>query len=337
MIKEKWLATILPAVILTVAFCLSLIMIAGCTSKPPDTSAPERIQVERSPDWRGALLYIADEQGPVANWGSIRIYDNTSGFVEMSIEQTLAAMPSDMYVTRDGSSMYVASSANGRIEKFRWDGNSWIHGLVIETPAEHIYALVPGPDGIIYMPASGPAAGPEGIIYQLDPATDHLAPNPISIPGLEATSGISWSTDSTTAYITGTTTIGSSTSNKAKLLITTWPSFKPKGEITLPGVTFTGEVITSPDGRFVYVMSRGKIFKVDPATKTITAILSPAGDPEADYYDADFSADGRYMFTAATPPGSSDSTLYVIDLANETVVKTVKHISIKAMGIQRVE
>ncbi|MEK6537419.1 MAG: hypothetical protein AABZ63_08030, partial [Actinomycetota bacterium] len=69
------------------------LLAAGCTDEGPDTSAPQRTVIDRTPDWRGALLYIADENGPVPGWGSVRVYDNVSGFVEKTVEQTAAAGP----------------------------------------------------------------------------------------------------------------------------------------------------------------------------------------------------------------------------------------------------
>ena len=317
----------LSGAILTLGLAFFL---SGCASTP-DTSAPERTVVERSADWHGALLYIADAQGPDPDWGSVRIYDNVSGFVEKTVEQTQAAAPSDEYVTPGGSSMYVTSSVNGKIEKFRWDGNNWIHGPVIETPAQHLFAIVRGPDQNLYAAADG-SPGATGLFYRLDPSTDRLAASPVTFPALTVAGGMSWSPDGATAYVSGARASG-----EAALLIAAWPSASVKAEVVLPGVTQANEVVTSPDGRSVYVMCRGRIFKVDPASSAVAATLAPAADPEAIYYDADFSADGRYMFTTATLPGGADSTLYVIDLTDGSVVRTVKHIGIKAMGIQRTE
>ena len=307
-----------------------LILMPGCGNEP-DLSAPERIEVERSADWHGALLYIADRSGPAADRGSIRVYDNVSGFVEKTIEQVSAAEPSEAFVTPDGSSMYAASFANGLIDRFRWDGNAWIRGSFdIETPATSLLTLKAGPDGRLYS-IDGSAGFQSARVYALDPATDRLAPDAIDIPALRSASGISWSLDGSRAYVAGI----SSASQTPVLLEIDWPAGTVIRSIEMP-LAQSGKVVTAPDGRFVYVTGRGQILKMESATGAIAGYLNPGLNAAIDYSDADFSADGRFIFIAGTQPGN-DSTLFVVDLESGALVNTVEHISKRADGLQRVE
>ena len=315
---------------------LIAVFFSACSSAP-DTSAPERTVISRSADWHGALLYIADEQGPDKDWGSVRLYDNVSGFVEKTVEQSLAAAPADVCVTPDGGSMFVASGANGRIEHFHWDGNNWLDGPSIDTPAQSLAALERGPDGLLYAADGDVTAAPGGagksgvgLFYRIDPAGDALAGAPLTFPQLSRASGIAWAPDGATVYVSGMLKGGG-----PALLVAAWPALRQPAVINLP-LAAVNEVVAAPDGRFVYVMGQGKIIKINAATRAVAAGLTPAPQADADYYGAAFSADGRYLFTAATPAGA-DSTLYVIDLTNGNVVHTVKHISVKARGIKRVE
>ena len=304
-------------------------LIAGCTDEPPDTSAPERIEIIRGDGWQDALLYIADENGPEEGWGSIRIYDNVSGFVEASVEQTGAAAPSDMFVTPDGSSMYVASGANGAIEKWRWTGNSWIDGNVtIETPAASLSALVPGPDGRLYATQAQPALA-EGAIHVIDYNADRLANATVTIPGLSSVDGIAWSQDGSTAFITGTGPGGPS------LFQLAWPAKTLIATSPLP-IKRAHELVLSPNGRYLYVCASGDIIMLDSATGAIVKTLNPGPEADEDYFDAAFSGDGGFMFVTGSTPANGGN-LYVIDLATNSVVKTVKHVGAKANGIQRVE
>ncbi|MBE0429449.1 MAG: hypothetical protein IBX61_06210 [Thermoleophilia bacterium] len=315
----------LPAVF----FLFILLFGAGCGYEP-DTSAPQRTDIDRSPDWRGALLYIADRDGPTEGFGSVRVYDNVSGFVEMTVEQTRAAAPSDLYITSEGSSMYVASSANGLIDKFRWDGNSWIRGTFdIETPSSSLDALAAGPDGRLYAVDATPGGG-AGRLFVLDPQTDQVGDDPLVIPALASVSGISWSSDGAAAYVAGKAA-GTGTS---VLLILSWPSGQVAGSIDLL-TDDTRHVATSPDGRFVFIMGRGEILKTDPSSGTVIGSLKPDPGAAIQYTGGDFSADGRFLFVTGTDPGGGN--LYVIDLETEAVVNTVNQISRQAGGIQRVK
>lgn len=313
------------------AIILSMVLTAGgCTSSPPDTSAPQREVIERTADWQGSLLYIADQDGPEPDWGSIRIYDNVSGFVEESIEQTFSAGPSDVYVTPDGSSMYVSSILNGRIDKFRWDGKNWYRsGDVIDSPTSSLLTLVAGPEGRLYAADGAPETTPGGF-FVVDPLDDTLAAEELTFPELASVSGICWNNDGTRAFVSGAGLQGTPV-----LLSITWPSGEPAGSVQLP-IAAAHEVVSSPDGRQVFVMGSTGIVLIDAASMTVIGTWNPAGLPDVDYYDADFSADGRFMFTAGTAPGS-DSTLYVIDLSDGATVHTVNHISRRANGILRVE
>lgn len=322
MIQRKSAGCVLTAFILS-----CFLLMAGCTDQPPDTSAPERIEVDRSGGWQKALLYIADENGPVEGWGSIRIYDNISGYVEKTVEQTAAAAPSDMFVTHDGGSMYVASSANGVIDKFRWDGNNWIDsGVTIETPASSLSMLASGPDGRLYAADKAPASG-IGTLYILDPANDKLLDPAITFPELSYVTGITWSPDGLFAYISGDGNGGS------QLLKTRWPANLNEKTVPLP-VHDIHEAVMSPDGRQIYVLARGNIIEVSAVDLSIAGIYRLTAEPDDVFYDADFSEDGKYMFVTGFMPGK-DGTLYIVDLSTKTVVHSVKHIAVKAAGIQR--
>ncbi len=321
---------IISSLALSATLVLLLVAAAGCTSSPPDTSAPQRQVIDRTADWQGALLYIADQDGPVPEWGSIRIYDNVSGFVEESIEQTSAAGPADVYVTPDGSSMYVASIANGRIDEFRWDGRNWNRsGNVIDSPAASLLTLSPGPDGMLYAADGTPGSG-DGRLYVLDPESGSLAPEPLTFDSLEAIRGIAWNHEGTRAYVSG-----SKTSGAPVLLDAAWPAAAESASVELP-LQQANKAAVSPDGSQVFVMGNGGIARVDAASMTVIGTWNPAGQPGIVYYDAAFSADGVYMFTAGTDP-ASDSTLYVIDLRDGSLVHSVNHVSRRANGILRVE
>ena len=241
--------------ILILDVALMLLFFSGCTSGEPDTAAPERTVIDRTADWQGALLYISDAAGPVPAWGSIRIYDNVSGFVEKTVEQSVAANPSDVYVTRDGGSMYVSGTDNGRIDKFRWDGNNWNRGgVVIDTPARTITSIAAGPDGGLYITADD--SGPAGTIYQVNTGTDKVEANPVSITALADLRGISWSPDGLTAYLSGNSPEGVS-----RLVIASWPTLEIKGLVDLPGTSRANRSIVSQDGRVIYVMAEGLIDK----------------------------------------------------------------------------
>ncbi len=314
--------------ICVVAFIVTILITGSCTSSSPDPSAPQRLEVERSADWQGALLYLADENGPDEGWGSIRIYDNVSGFVETTVEQTFAAAPSDVFVSPDGSTMYVSSLVNGRIDIFRWDGSNWNRGTdSIESPTLSLLTLVPGPGGELYAADGAPGAG--GRFYILDTQTETLDPEALVFPFLRQATGIAWSTAGTKAYISGAGTDGPA------MLAVTWPSGEVNGTLNLP-IPETRQLINAPDDRYIYVMGLGGIIKVDTVSFTIAGTLNPAPDPDTLYVDGAFSTDGRYLFTAGAPPGG-DSTLYVIDLQSQAVVHSVNHISRKANGMQRVE
>jgi sugar lactone lactonase YvrE len=313
---------------LTVISVILLLSTVGCTSEPPDTSAPQRIEIDRTDDWRGALLYIADENGPTEGWGSIRIYDNVSGFVEKTVEQTLAAAPSDMYVTRDESTMYVSSLGNGRIDIFSWDGNNWNRtGKTIEAPSTSLLTMVPGPDGRLYI-ANGSPGSTRDRLFAFDPTTDELT-GAVALSAINEVHGIAWSADGTSAFISGDTDSGPS------LIKTAWPSGNLLAAIEIP-LANVNQVVASPDNKQLYVMGQGGITVVDTATFKVMGSLNPSTLPGSTYVDSDFSADGRYLFTDASEAGM-DSTLYVVDLQSSQLVNTVKHISFKANGIQRVE
>ena len=312
----------------TTMWLIIILCTTGCTDEPPDTSAPERIEIDRGADWQSALLYIADENGPNEGWGSIRIYDNVSGFVEKTVEQTAAAAPSDMFVTPDGGSMYVASSANGAIAKFRWNGNNWIEsGVTIDTPTTSISALAPGPDDKLYLAGKNP--GDEGAIYMLDPSNDKTVTPVLSFSDM-VISGITWSQDGSRCYIAGNGPSGS------RLAVMKWPFSMKIDEVIAVPAQEVNEVVLSPDGLFVFVLAQGQIVSIDAVGMTVTGILKPSPEPDEDYYDTAFSADGKYMFVTGAAPGK-DGTLYVVDISSNTVVHTVKHMGAKPGGIQRVE
>ena len=237
----------------------------------PDTSAPQRTVIDRTADWQGALLYISDATGPTPEWGSIRIYDNVSGFVEKTVEQTVAANPSDVWVTADGGSMYVSGSDNGRIDKFRWDGNNWNRGgVVIDTPARLITSIAPGPDGNLYVTADDSALA--GSIYKINARLDKIDGEPLRFPGLANLRDITWSPDGTSAYLCGTGAAGA-----AQLAIASWPSLAVSGLVDLPGSPRANRALTSGDGRFVYIMADNAIYIFNVATRSISATFSPSG------------------------------------------------------------
>lgn len=307
-----------------------LLLSGGCTIDEPDTSAPERTVIDRTRDWQGALLYITDASGPEPGWGSVRIYDNVSGFVEKTVEQTAAANPADVYVTPDESSMYVAGAENGRVDKFRWDGNNWIDGgVTIETPATMITSMARGPEGKLYMTTND--GGTSGRIYRIDISTDTVDGLPLNFPEITNLRGIAWSPDGATVYLSGIGPQG-----QPRLASAAWPSLTIKNVVDFPDTTRANRVLSSADGRRLYVLASGKVYKVDPATMALSGQLTPAPSPNTEYAAGAFSADGRYLFVAGKTTGE-DSSLYVVDLTSDAVVKTVKHISDTASGMQRVE
>lgn len=303
--------------------------VAGCTADSPDTSAPQRVEIERSSDWMGALLYIADEDGPTPDWGSVRIYDNVSGFVEASVEQTLAASPADMYVTDDGSSMFVASRANGRIDRFSWNGNTWERSnRAIASPASSLLTLIEGPSSNLYAAEGAPPDG-VGRIFAFDIDTETFDDEAIVFPAFQEVRGISWSTEGDMAYVSGQSAGGS------LLEVVSWPSRESRASINLP-LPSVNQVITSPDGSSLYILGQGAILRFDPHTKMVTGTFKPDPYDTTVYIDADFSADGRYLFATGARPGG-DSSLHVIDLDTGDWIHFVPHISRQAGGIQRVE
>lgn len=325
----NYIKNTIKTLIITALF-LSIAVLPGCTSESPNIEAPDRVEIDRTPDWQGALLYIADENGPTEGWGSIRIYDNVSGYVEKSVEQTLAAAPSDVFVSADQSSMYVASLANGRIDDFRWDGSNWHRsGKTVETPAQSLLTLVEGPDAKLYASDGAPPTG-MAIFYVMDPNTVSLDSETLSFPEIEMAHGIAWSSDGLRAFVTGTDAGGAQL-----LLYVGWPSAQVTESLSLP-MPISNQLVVSPDDKFLYVTGQGQIAKVDINTGAIAASLKPAPEADIDYTDADFSADGNYLFVTGTDP-ESDSTLYIIDLSTDMLVHSVKHISVKANGFQRVE
>jgi hypothetical protein len=187
--------------------------------------------------------------------------------------------------------------------------------------------LVKGPDGRLYA-ADGTPAGGTARLLVFDPSIDQMA-GEIAFPGYGVAHGAAWSADNSQLFVPVTGPGGS------QLLFTTWPGAAVTSALTLPPFA-VNETVTSPDGRFVYVMGRGEITKVDTVARTVVASLKPAPEDGTDYYGGDFSADGRYLFVTATPPGS-DSTLYVIDVTDGSTASSVRHISVKANGIKRVE
>ena len=68
----------------------------------------------------------------------------------------------------------------------------------------------------------------------------------------------------------------------------------------------------------------------------ILSSFSPAPEPSTAYVDADFSADGSSLFITGSPAGG-DSNLYIMDRETGALLKEIKHISMKAGGVQRVE
>ncbi|MCL4472484.1 MAG: WD40 repeat domain-containing protein [Actinobacteria bacterium] len=321
--------TVSTLVIAALMAAIAILALAGC-GESPDTSAPERTVIDRTRDWQGALLYIADANGPVPEWGSVRIYDNVSGFVEKSVEQSVAASPVDVYVTPDGGSMYVAGSGNGRLDKFRWDGNNWIRaGVTIETPATRITSMAPGPDGRLYVTADD--GGSAGKIYAVNLGSDSVEGSPQSLPDLADLRGIAWSQDKSVVYLCGVTAKGS-----ARLIAAAWPSLAVRNQVDLQGATAANHPLLSADGLLIYVTGSGSIYRVDTSSLSVTGSFAPSGNPATNYSGSALSADGRSMFAAGKSAGE-ESTLYILDLASGSTVKAVKHISDTAGGIQRVE
>jgi hypothetical protein len=303
-----------------------LIVFAASCGAVPDTSAPERVEIERSKDWSGALLFIADEKGPVAEYGSVRIFDNTTGFVEKTIEQTAAALPGDVYVLPDETSMFVASRANGLIDRFNWDGNNWINsGITIETPSRGLSVIKGGPDGLIYAVNDAPVTGPASILVlnrrgELLPAME--------APGIARVTGLSWSADSTKLFL-----VGQWQTDSAPILVTmSWPDKTLISSIDLP-LSSARQLVTSPDGKYLFVMGES-VLQIDLASGRATTFIQGGGNG-IQYVDGDFSADGHFMFITVDTAGGSD--LEVVDLKTGATIKTIIHIATKAGGIQRVE
>lgn len=227
--------------------------------------------------------------------------------------------------------MFVAGGANGLIDRFRWDGNNWIPGeTTVEPPAASISALRQGPDGRLYALDGSLTAGLASV-YIIDPVSGSLAAQPVTFPGLTTASGISWSADNAAVFLTGI----SRDSSRSSLLTATWPSAQPVRIQELPLETVR-QVVTSPDGKFLYVMGRGKILKIDTTAGAVISSFDPASSEAVDFADADFSADGRYMFVTGTPP-AGNSGIYVVDLETLSSVSVLQDIGVKVLGIQRVQ
>ena len=275
-----------------------LIIFASSCGAEPDTSAPERVEIERNKDWTGALLFIADEKGPTAESGSVRMFDNVTGFVEKTIEQTAAALPADVYVLPDETSMFVASHANGLIDRFNWDGNNWIaSGLTIETPSRSLSVIKGGPDGLIYAVNDVSGTGPASILVlnrrgELLPAME--------APGLARVTGLSWSADSTKLFL-----VGQWQTNSAPILVTmSWPEKTLISSIDLP-LSSPGQLITSPDGKYLFVMGES-VLQIDLASGKATTFIQGGGNG-IQYVDGDFSADGQFMFITVEHRGRQRS------------------------------
>ncbi|MDO8736917.1 MAG: WD40 repeat domain-containing protein [Thermoleophilia bacterium] len=310
---------------------LSLMAIAlfGCGDEP-DTSAPQRQIIERTAGWEGALLYISDQNGPNPALGSVRIYDNISGFVEKTVDQTVAGAPADMFVTPDGGTMYVAGSDNGRVDKFRWDGNNWIRGgVTIDTPARSITAMAPAPDGSLYITANnGDSAG---AIYRLNTDIDLVDDQQLTVSQIAELQGIAWSPDGKTVYMSG---IGQD--RLPRLFAASWPSLEITGSTDLTGASRISQSVVSMDGSLIYVMAEGHIYIVNPAASMVTGMLTPAEDLRTGYSDGALSADGGYLFATGNLAGEQAS-LYILDLRLNSLVKSVGHVADKARGVQRAE
>lgn len=358
-LKKVWMI----AVVGIAALGLSL---SGCGYEP-DTSAPERAEIQRSVDWQGALLYVADAEGPTAGWGSVRIYDNVSGVVETTVEQTMAAAPADMHVTPDGGRMYVASSANGRIDSFSWNGDNWLRsGPVIDTPGSCLSALKAGPDGKMY--ATDCSEGQlSGRIFVVDLAVGAVSKT-IIVPDLISVTGISWSPAGDRVYLAGTAVQYEDVmeNNGPVLEVAQWPSMqKISGTMLIGLLRVVHQVEASPDGQSVYVMGLGEILKLDEPANTLalsfkpdvsvrgsqggpagvspsgaastTGEISAEGTDGTDYVDAAFSADARYLFVTGGPDGNNKTNVYVIDLITGELVQKIYHAADDVGGIQRVE
>lgn len=316
--------------LLIASLTLLAFLLIGCTSDAPDTSAPQRQIIDRTDDWQGALLYIADQGGPTPGLGSVRIFDNISGFVEKTVVQTMAAAPADIYVTTDGGTMYVASSESGRIDKFRWDGNNWIRGgITIDTPAQAITAMTPGPDGKLYLTTNDSES--PGKIYRLNIDLDRVEDVPLSVPQIAELRGIAWSPDGKTVFLSG-----AGQDHQPRLFLAIWPSMEILSWIDLAGTLRSNQVITSVDGGYTYVMAEGRIFIVNTASSSVTGELAPSENTKTSYSDGALSADGRYLFVAGNLAGEQAS-LYIVDLSNNTLVKKVGHVAEIARGVQRTE
>jgi len=325
LLKAKTIMSLLLA-----SLGLLAILPLGCTSYEPDTSAPQRQIIERPTEWQGALLHIADQNGPNPALGSVRIYDNISGFVEKTVDQTMAAAPVDMYVTRDGGTMYVAGNDNGRIDKFRWDGNNWIRGgITIDTPAQSITAMAAAPDGKLYFTAID--GEPPGKIYMLNMDIDRVEDGPLSVRQIAELRGIAWSPDGNTVYLSG---IGQD--RLPRLFAARWPTLESLGWTDLAGTEQANQAVASVDGGLIYVMAQGRIYMVNPMSSSVTGTLTPSENMETSYSDGALSADGRFLFVTGNLAGEQAS-LYIIDLSNNSLVKKVGHVAETARGVQRVE
>ena len=168
----------------------------------------------------------------------------------------------------------------------------------------------------------GAIMGPDGNIYAWDTKTLKTVDK---IPVGKAVCGIQWTKNKGKAYITDMPT--------GIVYVYDWKTKKELKQITNPEMTFIHQARMTPDGKYLWVSSpnefdpglkpgthKSQVVIIDTNTDSIVKrIILPDNVRPHDFA---FTKDGKYAFITSRTYGD-DSTLVVMDLKNDNIVRTV--------------